>query len=152
MDWSPTRRLGNSTSPNSKKAPKRQAKTSANYPYWWSQYVVVGDQSEARAAAELWRFGPKAFKEYYNVRDPQTIQQRADAEVPLDKVYEEWPVGTDPNMHLKTITELFQSGATIVNIHSGQADQKKVIHFYGKEVLPRLRSTLLQRNVGEKAA
>ena len=35
--------------------------------------------------------------------------------------------------------ELFQSGATIVNIHSGQSDQRKVIEFYGKEVLPKLR-------------
>ena len=113
---------------------------------------MVGNQSEARAAAELWRFGPKAFKEYYNVWVPQTIEQRADAEVPLEKVYEEWPVGTDPNVHLKTITELFQSGATIVNIHSGQADQKKVIDFYGKEVLPKLRSSLSQRNFDEEAA
>ena len=116
------------------------------------QYVVVGDQNEARAAAELWRFGPKAFKEYYNVRDPKTIQQRADKEVPLEKVYEEWPVSTNPNVHLKTVNELFESGATIVNIHSGQADQKKVIDFYGKEVLPRLRSTLGRTDYGGKAA
>jgi TAT-translocated FGD2 family F420-dependent dehydrogenase len=116
------------------------------------QYVVVGDQSEARAAAELWRFGPKAFKEYYNIRDPQTIQQRADKEIPLEKVYEEWPIGTDPSVHLKTINELFQSGATIVNVHSGQADQKKVIDFYGKEVLPRLRNVLGRKDAEPKAA
>jgi F420-dependent hydroxymycolic acid dehydrogenase len=114
------------------------------------QYAVVGDQNDARAAAELWRFGPKAFKEYYNVRDPQTIQQRAEKEIPLEKVYEEWPIGTDPNVHLKTITELFQSGATIVNIHSGQADQKRVIDFYGKSVLPRVRSSL--GDLGKRAA
>ena len=35
--------------------------------------------------------------------------------------------------------ELFASGATGVHIHSGQRDQQKVIDFYGKEVLPRLR-------------
>ena len=29
-------------------------------------------------------------------------------------------MGTDPNVHLKTINELFESGTTIVNIHSGQ--------------------------------
>jgi hypothetical protein len=34
----------------------------------------------------------------------------------------------------------FDSGATIVNIHSGQPDQYKVIAFYGKHVLPSLRS------------
>jgi len=70
----------------------------------------------------------------------------------LDEVYEEWPVSTNPNVHLKTVNELFESGATIVNIHSGQADQKKVIDFYGKEVLPRLRSTLGRTDYGGKAA
>lgn len=103
------------------------------------QYAIVGNKSEAEKAAELWRFGPKAFKSYYNIRDPQSIQERAEKEIPLEQVYSEWPVSTDPNVHLKTVTELFQSGATIVNIHSGQSDQRKVIEFYGKEVLPKLR-------------
>jgi hypothetical protein len=81
----------------------------------------------------------KAFKSYYNIRDPKEIQQRADSEVPLEKVYGDWPVSTDPAVHVKAIFELFDSGATIVNIHSGQEDQKRVIEFYGKEVLPRIK-------------
>jgi G6PDH family F420-dependent oxidoreductase len=104
------------------------------------QYAVVGDQQDAKAAAELWRFGPKAFKTYYNIRDPKEIQRRADSEIPLEQVYGEWPVSTDPNVHLKAINELFESGASIVNIHTGQADQKKLIDFYGKEVLPKVRT------------
>jgi hypothetical protein len=48
-------------------------------------------------------------------------------------------MGTDPNVHLKTINELFESGTTIVNIHSGQPDLKPVIEFYGREVLPKVR-------------
>jgi F420-dependent hydroxymycolic acid dehydrogenase len=103
-------------------------------------YVVVGDENEAKAAAELWRFTPKAFKSYYNIRDPQAIQDRATAELPLSKVYEEWPVSTDPAVHIKKVTELFQSGVTIVNVHSGQSDQKRVIDFYGKNVLPKVKS------------
>jgi len=47
-------------------------------------------------------------------------------------------VGTDPAVHIKTVTELLNSEVRIVNIHAGQADQKRVIEFYGKEVLPRL--------------
>jgi TAT-translocated FGD2 family F420-dependent dehydrogenase len=103
------------------------------------QYAVVGTQEDAKIAAELWRFGPKAFKTYYNIRDPKEIQRRADSEIPLDQVYSEWPIGTDPNVHVKAVTELFESGATIVNIHAGQANQERVIEFYGKEVLPRVR-------------
>jgi hypothetical protein len=107
-------------------------------------YVVVGDQTETESAAELWRFGPKAFKTYYNVRDPEEIQRRADSEVPLEEVYKDWPVGTDPATHIKAVTELYQSGVTIVNIHSGQSDQRRVVEFYGKEVLPKVRQRRTQ--------
>lgn len=103
------------------------------------QYVVVGDRKAAAEAAELWRFGPKAFETYYNISDPQEIQQRAEREIPIEKVYGDWPVSTESTAHLKVINELFDSGVTIVNIHSGQADQARVIDFYGKEVMPHLK-------------
>jgi F420-dependent hydroxymycolic acid dehydrogenase len=119
---------------------KSAGKDASRMPVLVEQYVVVGDKNDAEAAAELWRFGPHAFKSYYNVRDPKEIQRRADAEIPLEKVYSDWPVSTDPAPHIKTVTDLFGSGATIVNIHSGQGDQKRVIDFYGKEVLPRVKS------------
>lgn len=118
---------------------KAAGKDPGQMPVLVEQFVVVGDQKEAQSSAELWRFIPKAFKTYYNVRDPQEIQKRADAELPLEKVYGDWPVSSDPNVHIKAVNDLFQSGATIVNIHSGQADQKKVIDFYGKQVIPKLK-------------
>jgi hypothetical protein len=46
---------------------------------------------------------------------------------------------------MRAIKALFDSGVTIVNIHSGQQDQRKVIEFYGTDVLPRLRN---QRALG----
>ena len=116
-------------------------KDPAQMPVLVEVFVVVGDENEAKASAELWRFIPKAFKTYYNVRDPQAIQDRATAELPLSKVYGDWPVSMDPAVHVKAITDLFQSGASIVNIHSGQADQNRVIEFYGKNVLPKVKST-----------
>jgi F420-dependent hydroxymycolic acid dehydrogenase len=118
---------------------KAAGKDPAQMPVLVELFVVVGDESEAKASAELWRFIPKAFKTYYNVRDPQVIQDRATAELPLPEVYRDWPVSMNPEVHVKAVTELFQSGATIVNIHSGQADQKRVIDFYGKNVLPKLK-------------
>jgi F420-dependent hydroxymycolic acid dehydrogenase len=111
----------------------------ASMPVFIEQYVVVGEKKDAEEAAESWRFGPKAWKPYFNIRDPEIIQQRADAEIPLDKVYADWAIGADPEIHAKCLSDLFQSGATGVHIHSGQPDQKRVIEFYGKEVLPRLR-------------
>ncbi len=114
-------------------------KDAARMPVFIEQYVVVGDKKELKEAAELWRFGPKAWKPYFNIRDPKTIQERAENEVPLDKVVEGWAVGTDPEAHVGVLSDLYESGAIGVHIHSGQRDQARVIEFYGTEVLPRLR-------------
>jgi TAT-translocated FGD2 family F420-dependent dehydrogenase len=100
---------------------KDAGKSPADMPVLIEQYVVVGNEDDAKRAAELWRF------------DPGIIQQRAEADVPI---YAKWPVGTDPDTHIKKITELFDSGATIVNIHSGQPDQKAVVEFYARNVIP----------------
>jgi F420-dependent hydroxymycolic acid dehydrogenase len=101
-------------------------------------FVVVGEKSDAETAARLWNFIPKAFKGYHNIPDPALIERRAEAELPLPKVYGDWTVSMDPGMHIQAIRKLFDSGATIVNVHSGQPDQQKVIDFYGREVLPHL--------------
>ncbi|MGA2125661.1 MAG: TIGR03557 family F420-dependent LLM class oxidoreductase [Xanthobacteraceae bacterium] len=118
---------------------REAGKNPADMPVLVEQFVVVGDDAQARRAAELWRFLPKAFKAYYNIEDPAAIQHRAEADIPLDKIIGDWPVGTDPAVHVEAITELFDSGVTIVNIHSGQADQQAVLQFYGSRVLPALR-------------
>jgi TAT-translocated FGD2 family F420-dependent dehydrogenase len=123
---------------------KTAGKDPRQMPVLVEQFVVVGDQKDAQASAELWRFIPKAFKTYFNIRDPQTIQEHATAENPIQKGYSKWPVSADPDVHVKTVLDLFKSGVTIVNIHSGQADQNKVIDFYGKQVLPRMRKQLTQ--------
>ena len=121
---------------------KTAGKDPTAMPVFIEQYAVVGDQKDAEAAAKLWRFGPKAWDPYYNVRDPQEIERRANAEVPLEKVMDGWPISTDPDVHVEAIAKIFESGATEVHVHSGQPDQKRVIDFYGKEVLPRLRKKI----------
>ena len=102
------------------------------------QYVVVGGEADAQKAAELWRFGPKAFKSLYNVRDPAEIERRAGAGTPIEQVVRGWPISTDPGPHLEKIHELQESGVSIVNIHAGQPDQRRVIEFYATHVLPKL--------------
>jgi TAT-translocated FGD2 family F420-dependent dehydrogenase len=118
----------------------RQAgKNPDDMPVLVEQYVVVGGEAEAQQAAELWRFGPKAFKTLYNIPSPVKIQQEAEAKTPLDEVMNEWPISTDPAPHIAKARELFDSGVSIVNIHAGQRDQKRVIDFYGDHVLPAFR-------------
>jgi TAT-translocated FGD2 family F420-dependent dehydrogenase len=115
-------------------------KDPTSMPVFTETFVVVGGDSEARIAAKQWNFIPKAFKGYQNIPDPAQIEQRAATELPLPKVFGDWTVSSDPAVHLKAIRELFDSGVTTVNIHSGQPDQQKVIDFYGEEVLPKLRA------------
>jgi TAT-translocated FGD2 family F420-dependent dehydrogenase len=112
-------------------------KDPATMPVLVEQYVVTGDAHDMDVAAELWRFGPKAFKSYFNIPDPAEIQRKADAEIPIKKVVENWAIGNDPGVHIKKIEELFASGVTIVNVHSGEPDPKKVIDFYANAVLPK---------------
>jgi F420-dependent hydroxymycolic acid dehydrogenase len=111
----------------------------ARVPVLVEQYAVVGTPQEADEAISLWRFGPKAWKPYYNFRDPKEIEGRAMREVTPEQVTEGWPISTDPNTHIEVARKLFDSGATMVNIHSGQRDQLRVIDFYGEHVIPKLR-------------
>jgi len=122
-------------------------KDPSQMPVFVEQSAVVGDKKDAETAAELWRFLPKAWKPYFNIRDPQEIQRRAEAEIPLEEVYKDFIVSTDPEVHVKALQEAFKGGASEVHVHSGQADQRRVIEFYGKEVLPRLR----KGNLGKAA-
>ena len=109
-------------------------------PVMIEDFVVVGGKAEAVQAAEYWRFLPKAWHPYFNIESPDEILRRANAEVPIDTLLEDWTVGPDAKTHIDGIQKLFDSGVTIINIHSGQPDQRKVIAFYEKEVLPHFRS------------
>ena len=60
--------------------------------------------------------------------------------MPLIQVFAEWPISNYPAIHIAAIEKLFDSGVTIVNIHSGQPDQQKVIAFYQNSVLPKFAS------------
>ena len=124
------------------KGAKDAGKDPKQMPVLVEVFVVVGDENDAKTSAELWRFLPNAFKSYFNIRDPQAIQNKATADLPLQKVYAKWPISTNPDVHVKALIEQFDSGATIVNVHSGQADQEHVIEFYGKHVLPRVHEHL----------
>lgn len=121
------------------KGAREGGKDPTQMPVFVEQYVAVGSEKDAQEAAELWRFGPKAWKPYFNIRDPKEIQRRAEAELPIEEVTKGWTICTDPEEHVKALHEAFAGGATEVHIHSGQPDQRQVIEFYGKEVLPRFR-------------
>ncbi|MEV6866323.1 LLM class flavin-dependent oxidoreductase [Streptosporangium subroseum] len=98
-------------------------------------WVVVGDRAQAEYAANQWRFTPGGFGDLLYQPNPVTIQQIAEKRWPLAEVYKSWPLGTDPEVHIKALQKIVDVGG-IPMVHSGQKDQARVIDFYGREVLP----------------
>ncbi|MCH8066927.1 MAG: TIGR03557 family F420-dependent LLM class oxidoreductase [Chloroflexi bacterium] len=103
------------------------------------QYVFVGDEDEAYEAAPLWQFGPVEHL-VRDMDDPREIQATAEAASNLGDVVRSWLVSRDHNDHVNQLRRLFEAGATHVAIHSAQADQGRLIEFYGREVLPAVRA------------
>ncbi len=103
------------------------------------QMVIVGDESVAQQYVPLWRFMPKAWNLYVDNPDPRDIQRRAEQDVPLEEVYGSWPVSEDPQVHVAALQKLIDGGVTHIFVHSCQPDQRRVIEFYGQDVLPKLQ-------------
>jgi len=119
-------------------------KNTANLAIVAEQMVIVGDESVAQQYVPLWRFMPKAWDLYVDNPDPRDIQRRAEQDVPLEEVYGSWPVSEDPQVHVAALQKLIDGGVTHIFVHSCQPDQRRVIEFYGQDVLPKLqRSTVV---------
>jgi hypothetical protein len=63
-----------------------------------------------------------------------------DKELLLEQVSGDWPVSTDPSVHIEALNKLFDSGVTIVKLRSGQPNHQKVIEFYANNILPSFRN------------
>ncbi len=101
-------------------------------------WVVVGEREEALAAARLWQFLP-IFGEVVGVADPREIQRMAEERSSPERVIEGWVVSADPEDHVSAVQKLVGLGTTHILIHSPQADQRRVIDFYERKVLPAVR-------------
>ncbi|HEX6541133.1 MAG TPA: TIGR03557 family F420-dependent LLM class oxidoreductase [Ktedonobacterales bacterium] len=117
-------------------------KDAASMPILAEHMVVVGDEREAERGAELWRFMPKSWELYVGDLNPMSIQQRAEHDIPLKQVYADWPVSTDPAVHIQGLQKLIDGGVTHIFVHSPQTDQRNVIRFYGEQVLPSVARTV----------
>jgi len=100
-------------------------------------WTVVGGREEALACAPLWQFLP-VFSDVINVADPRNVQRIAMERSSPERVVEGWLVSDDPARHIAAIRELVDLGATHLFVHSPQPDQRKVIEFYGRHVIPAL--------------
>ncbi|MGC9671056.1 F420-dependent hydroxymycolic acid dehydrogenase [Planosporangium sp. 12N6] len=110
-------------------------KDPVSMPIYVEHFVVVGGQDEATYAAERWRFTADQSPDQVYQPDPVVIQSLAEQRVPLPEVYAQWTVGDDPAVHIRALQKIIALGGTPF-VHSGQADQQRVIDFYGSSVLP----------------
>jgi hypothetical protein len=75
--------------------------------------------------------------------DPRNIWNDAKQNVPREKVQEKFLIGADADTHINAIQELADAGVTHIYVHSGQKDQRAVIDFYSREVLPHVEHEAL---------
>lgn len=102
------------------------------------QYVVVGSEADAVAAARLWQFMPVA-RHLLDEPDPRVIQRYAEENTGPEMAVRSFMVSTDPEAHAGRLMALQAAGATDVFIHAPQPDQRRVIDFYASSVLPLVR-------------
>jgi TAT-translocated FGD2 family F420-dependent dehydrogenase len=100
-------------------------------------WAIAGERDEAIAAARKWQF-ILAFPGVVDITDPREVQRVAEERVSLEQLVDTWVVGRAAEEHIAAIRELASHGATHVFLHSPQPDQRAVIEFYGKRVLPAL--------------
>jgi F420-dependent hydroxymycolic acid dehydrogenase len=96
-------------------------------------FAVVGDNNQAARAATLWRFIAGAVDQ----PNPVEIQRAAESN-PIDKVLNNWTVGTDPAPHISAVQKVLDAGA-VPFLHFTQDDPITAIDFYRTNVLPKLR-------------
>ncbi len=101
-------------------------------------WCVAGTRDEALAAAPRWQFLP-VFSEVLDVADPREVQRIAQERSSPERTVDGWLVSPDPEEHVAAIEELAAEGATHVFVHSPQPDQRGVMEFYQRGVLPKLR-------------
>jgi TAT-translocated FGD2 family F420-dependent dehydrogenase len=101
-------------------------------------WAVAGERDEALAAAKLWQFLP-VFPDVVNLPDPRAVQRKAEELSSPERVVADWVVSRDPDVHVAAVRELAAAGATHIFLHSPQPDQRRVLEFYSRHVLPALR-------------
>jgi TAT-translocated FGD2 family F420-dependent dehydrogenase len=119
-------------------AAREAGKDAAELPRIVELWLVAGDREEALAIAPVWQFLP-VFNDVVDTPDPRAVQRIAFERSSPERVVDGWLVSRDPAVHVAAIEELAALGATHVFIHSPQPDQRGVIDFYRRGVLPKLR-------------
>ena len=99
------------------------------------------DRQRALEDTRHWAALALSPEEKVSVEDPVEIERLADA-LPVERTAKRWIVSTDPDEHVERIGAYVGLGFRDLVFHAPGPDQKRFLHLYGEQVLPRLRSRL----------
>jgi coenzyme F420-dependent glucose-6-phosphate dehydrogenase len=100
----------------------------------------AADDDAALEGARVWKATQP--DEFYTEdwHDPAEMQRHAAETVSDEEFLDAMPIGASADVHVETIEQLTELGATIVSLQNmSGADPHGAIEFYGREVLPRVR-------------
>lgn len=109
-------------------------KDPATMPKLVEQFVVV-DSRYAKLTADLWRFTVDAWTSLVYDPNPVSIRKRAVKHFSRTQLLSTLPVGTDPGPHIAALQKVLDLGGTPF-VHSAEPDQRAVMRFYSRNVLP----------------
>jgi coenzyme F420-dependent glucose-6-phosphate dehydrogenase len=97
------------------------------------------DRQRALDDTRNWAALALSPEEKVSVEDAVEIERLADA-LPVERTAKRWIVSTDPDEHVGKIKAYADLGFRHLVFHAPGADQKRFLHLYGEQVLPRLRA------------
>jgi len=97
------------------------------------------DRVAALNATREWAALALSPEEKTGVEDPIEMQRLADA-LPVERSASRFIVSTDPDEHVQAIKRYVDWGFNHLVFHAPGPDQRRFLHMYGEEILPRLRS------------
>ena len=97
------------------------------------------DRQRALDDTKHWAALALSAEEKMSVEDPVEMERLAEA-LPVERTAKRWIVSTDPDEHVEKIKTYIDLGFRHLVFHAPGADQKRFLHLYSEQVLPRLRA------------
>jgi coenzyme F420-dependent glucose-6-phosphate dehydrogenase len=100
------------------------------------------DYDKAFESATFWR--ATLIEDVFNsdISDPRKLQEKAEKEVPDEKLKESIQIVTSIDDCIKTIEEYFGAGFTKVYVHSTSPDEIQFLQAFGNRVLPHFSKSI----------
>jgi coenzyme F420-dependent glucose-6-phosphate dehydrogenase len=97
------------------------------------------DRTRALEDTRHWAALALSAEEKMSVEDPREMERLA-AQLPIERAASRWIVSDDADEHVERISAYIALGFDHLVFHAPGPDQARFLHFYGDQILPRLRA------------